>query len=340
MEIKFLRSSSYNQFEYCQMSYYITYNLGIRSRNTIKTNYGTVTHKVLEGFANCKKTIQDNPKKKDLSFKDEEMGILNFNEDSIMSEDFVKELTDKSYEYYRINNPHLDHNVKKDYKFCRSMVDVVINHNDGQYDPRKQNIVATEPLFSIPIDEEWAKFDYNGELYQLEVKGSIDLITEINKDTAQITDWKTSATRKNWATGETKEEKDFYNDFQLLLYSFSAHKMYPQYSQFIPTIYFIQAGGPYSLCFDESHKKKVLSKMKDRLYEILKCKLPKPINKWRSDFRCTRLCQFYKDNWPGTETRICNYVEDHIKLYGIDKTSVELKEKNHSVSHYQAPGSI
>jgi hypothetical protein len=80
--------------------------------------------------------------------------------------------------------------------------------------------------------------------------------------------------------------------------------------------------------------------LKKRFMEIRKNKLPKPINQWRSDFRCKKLCHFYKNNWPGTETNICTHVENQIKLYGIDHVSKELKNPDFTLGKYKAPGSI
>ena len=83
------------------------------------------------------------------------------------------------------------------------------------------------------------------------------------------------------------------------------------------TIFFLRDGGPFSLCFDESDNKKFLNKLKDKFLTIKQNTSPRPINQERSDFRCKKLCHFYKNNWPGTQQTMCHYVENQIKLYGI-----------------------
>lgn len=649
MEISFFRSSSYNQYDYCQMSYYITYNLGHNQPSQKKANLGTISHKVFEVLANCKKTLQDNPKKRKFLFDDEELGKFEFTLSNLYSMDYVYGILDRAYEHYTTNTPHVEYTKSVDFPFCEKMVLSGLQHCNGLYDPRNRNIVQAEPGFDLVIDEPWA--DLGG--YKLRIKGTIDLVTQADEDTLEIIDWKglpietpiptpkgwttmgdlkigdavfdkdglickvigkslvknkpcykisfddktnvicdnehlwylndgsvvpvtelkignkipltkpvqykrkklpidpyvlgvwlgngrnrngeitgadsfvfeeiqrrgyklgndigcgencetrtifdlipklrklnvlnnkhipeiylkssinqridllrglmdtdgnanptrkqavfTTCTkdlsdsvkkllislgqrpnqanitrdtnfksnvkvypisfrpidinpfltpvkasrilkswgygksnvrtiknielienkntqciavdsssntylctenmivthntgqRKDWATGETKDEKKLQQDFQLLLYYYAAGQIFPKYKNRIMTIFFLRDGGPFTICFDENSKKEVFEKMRKRLNEILSNKNPKPINKWRSDFRCKRLCHYYKTNWPGTETNMCQYVENHIKLYGIEKTSKELKNQNFTVGHYVSPGSI
>jgi len=67
MIVTYIRSSSYNNYDYCQMQYFITYCLGHRSASGKKAQLGTVVHKVMEVLAACTKEIQDNPEAKDLT---------------------------------------------------------------------------------------------------------------------------------------------------------------------------------------------------------------------------------------------------------------------------------
>ena len=64
MIVTYIRSSSYNNYDYCQMQYFITYVLGHRSISGKKAQLGTMVHKVMEILASCKKKHQDNPDKK------------------------------------------------------------------------------------------------------------------------------------------------------------------------------------------------------------------------------------------------------------------------------------
>ncbi|NDF28542.1 hypothetical protein EB159_03575, partial [archaeon] len=116
-----------------------------------------------------------------------------------------------------------------------------LTHSDGQFDPRKRHIHFPEPHFDIPIEEDWAKFEYeiNGKKLkgQLAIKGTIDLVTKINDDTIEVIDWKTGR-RMDWATGEVKDYKKLENDAQLLLYYYAISKLYPDFPNRIMSIFF------------------------------------------------------------------------------------------------------
>ena len=146
--------------------------------------------------------------------------------------------------------------------------------------------------------------------------------------------------RKNWATGKIKTYEDLHDDIQLLLYHYAIRKLYPEYKQIIPSIFFLRDGGPFSLCFDERDDEKFIKKLRENFEYITNNKMPKPINNWRNDFRCQKLCTFYKNKWDGTNTRMCNYVENHIKTYGIDVTQKQLKKEDFTLGYYAAPGQV
>lgn len=323
-----------NQWPYCNLSYYFTYVLGYQQPTQVKSNLGTVCHKTLEVLANCKKLIQDN---KPFSLDDNEIGTVNFSLASLYTDDFVEDVLEKCFNHY--TNSHKEHDYKPaDYKFCQNMVYECLTSNNGYFDPRRMNIVKAEKSFDIEITEPWAKFEYEGKEMNLRIKGTMDLITEVSSDTLEYVDYK-SGQRKDWATGKEKTYEYLYEDSQLLLYYYAMRHLYPEYKNIIMTIFFLRDGGPFSLCYEDYHIDLFLNKLKNRFEEIRNCDLPKPINPRRSDFRCTRLCHFYKNNWPGTDVRMCNYVEDHIKTYGIDVTGKELKKPGFKLDFYSEPGS-
>lgn len=337
MLVFYFRSSSYTSYDYCQMKYFINYNLGYSEPTSIKANAGTIVHKVLECLATCKKFMQDNPKKRKFSTPDAEIGQLDFTKKALYSEEFVYHLLDRCFKYYTEADPANEYGDKW-YEFCDEMVQAALIHNDGQFDPRNRKIIATEPRFDIEIDEPWAKFEHEGETYTLAIKGTIDLVTE-ESGIIEVIDWKTGL-RKDWATGDTKTYEKLCNDPQLLLYHYAVLKLFPQYASAVMSIFFLRDGGPFTLCFDETDKEKFMGMLKARYFEVLENNSPQPINQARKDFRCFRLCHFFKNKWPGTNKRICNYVEDHIKVHGIELTSEQLVKEGHTLNKYKAPGEI
>tara|TARA_B100000676_G_scaffold141614_1_gene140303 strand:- start:71408 stop:72430 length:1023 start_codon:yes stop_codon:yes gene_type:complete len=340
MIVTYIRSSSYNNYDYCQMQYFITYVLGHRSTSGKKAQLGTIVHKVMEVLSSCKKKLQESPDKKSLYIKDDAIGKVNFTPRSLFTKTFVSRILDKSYEHYTSTCVHKY--TGADVKFCRTQVETALTYNDGQFDPRKRDIVDAEPQFDIAIDEPWAKFKYkmpNGEEVegQLAIKGTIDLVTKVADDTIEVVDWKTGR-RLNWATGEEKTYEKLLDDPQLLLYNYAISQLYPEYTQAIMTIFYIRDGGPFSMCFDKSDQEKFLGMLEKRFKQIQRNDFPQPCSRNRTSFKCTKLCHFYKNNWPGTNISMCEHVEEHLKAFGEQETIDNCTREGHNIGYYEAPG--
>lgn len=339
MLVTYIRSSSYNQYAYCQMSYFMTYVLGHLSDSGKKAELGTMVHKVMESLASFKKYQQDNPKKKYLEIKDEVLGSLKISKDELLTDSYVDTLCEMSYNAYKAQSKH--DWIPSDLKQVKNLTLDALRYNGGQFDPRNRNVVNPEPHFDIAIEEDWAKFDYeiNGEKVkgQLAIKGTIDLVTKVNDDTLEVVDWKTGR-RLDWATGEEKDFKKLNDDPQLLLYNYAISKLYPEYKHVIMSIFFIKDGGPFSLCFDTTDHTKFLEMLKLRYKDIQNNQSPKPINEKRTGFKCEKLCHFYKNNWPNTDKKMCIFIGEHIKEHGIENTIKECTKPGFSLGYYESPG--
>ena len=55
MIVTYIRSSSYNNYDFCQMQYFLTYVLGYRSDSNKKADLGTMAHKSHGDFSWIKK---------------------------------------------------------------------------------------------------------------------------------------------------------------------------------------------------------------------------------------------------------------------------------------------
>jgi hypothetical protein len=321
------------------MQYFITYVLGHTSTSGKKAQLGTIVHKVMECLASCKKHLQDNQDEKSLFINDDALGKINFTPKTLFTKAFVFKLLDQSYEYYTANCTHKY--ITADKKFCKESTDIALDYNGGQFDPRNRNIIQAEPHFDIPITQEWAKFKYmiDGKEVegQLAIKGTIDLVTKVDDGIIEVIDWKTGQ-RKNWATGEEKTYEKLIDDPQLLLYNYAISQLYPEYEQAIMSIFFIRDGGPFSMCFDKSDHDRFLEMLEKRFTEIKNNTRPNLCSRNRTSFKCTRLCDFYKKNWPGTNVSMCEHVEEHLKTFGHDTTIEKCTREGHNIGYYQAPG--
>ena len=211
MLVTYIRSSSFNNYSYCQMQYFLTYVLGHQSTSGKKAQLGTVVHKVMEVLAGCQHLQQDGKK---MLLADDALGDIKFNRKKLKSEDFVNDILQQSFDWYTSNCTHKY--TKSDYKFCKELTWEAIEYNNGLFDPRNRKIVAAEPHFDIEIEEDWAKFDYempDGQKItgNLAIKGTIDLVTEVDDGIIEVVDWKTGR-RLDWATGEEKTYEKLCSD--------------------------------------------------------------------------------------------------------------------------------
>jgi hypothetical protein len=321
------------------MQYFITYVLGYQPDSGKKAELGTIVHKVMEVLAKLKKFTQDNPTKNKIVVDDDALGKIDIKKSELYTNGLVTGLLQKSFHFYTSQSKH--HFTKGDNNDCMKLVNDTILYNDGQFDPRNRKIIAAEPHFDIPIDEPWAFYEYeiDGKMVsgQLAIKGTIDLVTESSDGIIEAIDWKTGK-RLDWATGEEKTYEKLCSDPQLLLYNYAISKLFPEYSQSIMTIFFIKDGGPFSMCFDKADESRFLNMLKDRFKDIQYNNTPKPISETRENWKCTKLCHYCKNNWPGTDQNMCIFIENSLKTKGMDQTIKDCSKPGFDIGFYSAPG--
>ena len=75
-----------------------------------------------------------------------------------------------------------------------------------------------------------------------------------------------------------------------------------------------------------------------KIFQIKNNKNPKLISKNQSHWKCTRLCDFAKNNWPGTDKNICQHVHEIVQEDGIDEAINQCTKEGFSLGYYSAPG--
>lgn len=344
MIITYFRSSSYNTFRMCPQQYFLQYVLGLPDVGGKKAERGTIAHKVFECLARTKKALQDNEQ----SFEDDVLGNIDISETDIMwNNEWVDDLSRQSFDYYTKSSVHKW--TERDRKDCRDVVWRGLDYNNSIFDPRRLDIFAAEPHFDITIEEPWAEYDYimpDGSRIHghLAIKGTIDLVVKINDDVYESIDWKTGK-RIDWATGETKDFWKLMTDPQLRIYHYALSKMYPEVKQFIPSMFFIDTGGPFTMAYgqeDLEATEVMLKNMFEKIKDVTRPQLLTGKDRWK----CKSFCHYGKtahssgDINPrtGKPYTICQYIADKVKKEGIDTVIREDTDKNHSIDFYKDPG--
>jgi hypothetical protein len=328
----------------CEQQYFLEYVLGYRGPSGQKADKGTIVHKVLEILAVIKKAQQDSIDIID----DDVIGKLDVNKYNLDT------IIEKVYKHYSEASSHHKWSPK-DYKDCHAWVYKAIEFNNGMFDPRNRNILCPEQHFDFEIKKPWAQYSYDTPEGKLEgylaLKGTIDLITLVNDNTIEVIDWKTGK-RLDWATGQEKTLEKLQSDPQLRIYYYAISHLYPHIKNIIFSIYFINDGGPFSICFDKSDLAKTEDMLRQKFEIVKKTQKPRLNKSWM----CTKLCHFGKTNFENTHIEAqdeyrenqtcsvgskmtkCEQIKHDINLYGMKQVVEEYKNRNHSFGKYKAPG--
>lgn len=361
------RSSAVNNWELCQQQYFLTYGLGYESRVGVKAIKGTACHKVLEilalitqsGKYEYKDEIVDIKFTKEQWFAEEHLSVekidkLNstrVNKSTYLYDcripygqiqyggEVVEQIIQQVYKYYTERSELKFAPV--DLKDVRNYVHIVLDYKNRIFDPRKRNVFAVEQRFSleIPGKEFTYNYDFDGTNIsgQLRINGTIDFITKIDDETLEIIDYK-SGLRTDFATGEVKTFKKLQDDKQLMLYYYAARRLFPQYKNIIMSIFFIRDGGAFTLNYDDATIPKVLKNLKKHFDVVRYTEYPKMLSEDQSDFRCNRVCHYYKQTSPCGTTNMCKFINNIIQEIGINETINKYKNSKFDYHNYQSPG--
>ena len=144
--------------------------------------------------------------------------------------------------------------------------------------------------------------------------------------------------RKDWATGKEKDYDYLCKDKQLLLYYYAARKTFPKFKNIMITIFFVRAGGPYTICFDDSDLPKAEKMLEEHFHDVQMIERPMPVSHNQSDFKCTKLCHFYKNSFPNSKDNMCKHMQNEIAKKGIKTVIDEYIQPDFTIDKYHSPG--
>lgn len=358
------------------MQHFLTYVMKYESPSNLKATLGTTVHKVCEQLGCVKKFIQDNPGATEVEIENITYKIADFYQVSVLEDEYVDRINKSrinkqiylptaqieygharmgvevidsliydAIAYYEAKSPEVWSRANK--AQVHNWTWMVLDYMDGIYNPLKQNIVQAERSFDISLDDfDWTSYNYSVRAASgedevisgtLRIRGTIDLITSPGPSILEVVDYKTGR-RISWSSGEEKDYAYLKEDHQLLLYYYAILKLYPEYEHILITIFFVRDGGPFTIDFDRSALPKVEKMLRDYFDTVRFSEIPAKCSPDQSDFKCQKLCYFYKTPFPGTRKNICNYIHDHIKDNGILETVNEYRNQAVPIDFYSAPG--
>jgi hypothetical protein len=238
------RSSSLNQYvDFCEQQYYINYVLGHDSPPNLKADMGSITHLALEWLSLLKleydrgeKLLKLKTGAIDVEFERDKLyeittlsdeDVKKINKSRINKQFFLPssqiEFGQERYGSFVVNTlinaayKHFSEKIspqhpwtRATYKTCWNWTWMALEQYNRMYDPRFSKIISPEQRFEFEIKEDWAKYEYflKGKKLEgyLKLKGTIDLVTEVDENTIEIRDWKGLAlntpipTIKGWKT--------------------------------------------------------------------------------------------------------------------------------------------
>lgn len=323
MIITYLRSSSYGSYSLCPMQYALDYVVGLKSEGNVKAARGNVVHKALELLAHRKLAMQNGKP----SFTEDETNTV-FNVETMTEEDCLM----FGWNHYTTRDSHLD--WEGQLEWSRELFYETLALNDGMWNPMNRDIVCPEQYFDLSIDEPWARYHFttpSGRKLEgnLGIKGTVDLITRLDERTFEYLDWKTGM-RLDWGTGEVKDYKKLREDPQLRMYHLALTRIYPEIKYFIMTIAFVQGGWVVKptkkkagipnrmvvpLPFGPEDIPITLHMLQKRFETVRDCIIPKQRKSWR----CGAFCYFGKNNQPGTDKTICEFMHGEMKAKGLNE---------------------
>lgn len=145
--------------------------------------------------------------------------------------------------------------------------------------------------------------------------------------------------RACFATGVEKDLEFLEQDHQLMFYFYALKHLYPD-KEFIMTLYFINAGGIYSVAGNQKMYENAEKMIKKTFREISGIKHPTLLDKDRKDFRCKYCCEYSKPANFTDGKSVCEFIHGKIKENGLEKTVAEYANLNKINSYGSGGGKV
>jgi len=290
MQIYQSSSSAIQTYEFCAFKYFMSKILKMEDSAGKAALQGSIVHQVFEWMSKLKRKNKTHI---------DPMWLL-----------------DRAWDMHVKQNPHID--IRRitsrgecaDFKKCRICVETILS--DVEYNPYTMSkIIDGEKWFSLEMPgEEWQTLDRQGNKQQFALRGFIDLVREIDKDTIEIIDWKTGK-RMDFYSREPIDAISLIKAIQPRLYHMASTELYPQYKNVILTFYYIGDGGPITISFNIDDIPLTLASIWTSFDRIKKDTLLRRNRSWKC-----RMCSYNKND-------ICTKVWSDLHTYGSEYIQIK-----------------
>jgi hypothetical protein len=271
MKINNLRASSINEYNNCEFKYFLNFDINIGSVAGFAAEKGTLVHLCLELMAKAKRVHRLKGKRGKPKGKR-------------VDPEYLLDIT-----YNRFKKQGRFNWGEEEKQFCRKQVQNALAV--PFINPLNLKVLRTEHQFEITIKK--PGFLIRGTNEYLKLRGTIDLITEQDKNTIHIIDYKTGKST-DWITGEDKNHEKLKTDIQLRMYDLAIKYLYPQYKNRIFTLFFTQESKPVTISYDSDEWINTLEEFKQVFRQIEKNDSPTRLIdiKVSDQWKCNYVCQF------------------------------------------------
>jgi hypothetical protein len=293
MKINSLSASKIKTIKDCEFKFYLAYHLGLELNKNFPAEQGSLVHSIYENHANAIKNKKEPPEWIDALLE----GYRG--SDGLWTIPVTSKRQRTAYEREKdcgncefhsdgkcFINGLLTHNAngqemfpgcpKARYNDAVWLVEKVLN-DPGINNPMNKEIIDVERRFEIEIRD-------GPDI--IKVVGYIDIITEFDKETVEIHDYKTGT--------HTQSYEECSSDPQLLIYNLAAHREYPHYENYLITIYYLRKQ-PITLGFGHNDCAKTEKALIHYWHLIKSIESPrrrcdKPGGRTNFDYVCQYMC--------------------------------------------------
>lgn len=285
MKVYSLSASRIKTYKQCEFKHYLQYHLGLEISSSFAADQGSMVHVIFEKLG---EDIKDGVSLKDSYIYNnwqqevlrayQEEGLWKLSKSAMNRQKFCAGCEFNLDGLCQIANEPIDKFdgcPKDEYQEAIWLCEKVIGNKDVMY-PLDQNIINVEEKFKLVIP------DGNDEIL---VNGIIDVVTELDKETIEIIDYKTGK--------YTQSYNECKKDPQMLIYNLAVRKL-KDYKDVFITVYYMRKK-PVTLTFEQSDETRTENAIKHYYWNIKNNESPKRrCDKYGEgtsyDYVCEKMC--------------------------------------------------